>query len=65
MKTKAKYEIFCQAHVDWVKRNPFLTEKAYPRYVTSSWTEARKLKAQADLECQSGAKHFVVKVACL
>lgn len=53
----ARYEVWCRAHLE---ARPF--NGPSPRYVTSTLKEARELKRQADLECQSKAMHFVKRV---
>ncbi len=51
------YEVWCQARID---SKPFPGPSA--RYVTNTWNEARRLKKQADHECQSRAVHFIRKL---
>ncbi len=52
----SRYEVWCQAHID---ARPF---EQRPRYLVATRKEALGLKKQADRECMSKAKHFVIKV---
>lgn len=56
-KTSRQWGVFCQGVLD--------AGVKIPRYRTNDYNEARRLKRQADRECQVKAAHYVRKVEML